>query len=357
MINIQDKPQTSKDLFFGDDDGISRLDLSYDTKFKSIAEQDEANVWFLNVVSCTGDRWGEFPPKALSKFQKTLAYQTVTDSLVPDVFTHLSAIATDPWLDYLYSRISTMEKTHAMSYSSGVDQAFGAKADEFMSIIYTDPNIPDRVADEVDVAERFIKAVEAGWTYTEYNAKLLLEVLFKMFVTEGVKFPFSFFTSWTLNKGHNNCAQGFSQLLIKICTDEMEVHTTTGANAIKKLRTNKYTKDLFSSGWFDTMATEYMAKVYEKELEWIDYLLEDGEVPGFNREICKHFIEYWIDRRLREIKLDTMFNVQKNDIEIWFDKYRNINGKSSALQEVDNVSYQIGQLKNDLHRFDDTDEA
>ena len=115
MINIQNKPQISKDLFFGEDDGISRLDLTYDNSFKKLAEEDEANVWFLNVVSCTGDRWDEYPPEAMSKFQKTLAYQTVTDSLVPDVFTHLSAIAKDPWLDYLYSRISTMEKTHAMS--------------------------------------------------------------------------------------------------------------------------------------------------------------------------------------------------------------------------------------------------
>ena len=221
-----------------------------------------------------------------------------------------------------------------------------------MSIIYTDPNIVARVTDEVEVSTRFIKAVEAGWDDTEENAKLLLELLFKYFMIEGVKFPFSFFTSWTLNKGHNNCSQGFSQLLIKICIDEMQIHTTTGATALKKLRDNRYTKHLFESGWFNNMAMTYAKYVYTKELEWIDYLLEDGEVPGFNKAVCTHFVEYWIDRRLKEIKLEPMFNVVKNDVEVWFDHYRNPNSKSSALQEVDNVSYQMGQLKNDLHRFD-----
>src|SRR5574344_1364849 len=115
MINLDNKPELNNRLFFGDN-SVARLDLSYDPQFKKLAETDEANVWFLNIVSCSQDRWEEMPPNALSKFQKTLAYQTVLDSTVPDIFKYLSSIANDPWLQYLYSRISTMEHTHAMSY-------------------------------------------------------------------------------------------------------------------------------------------------------------------------------------------------------------------------------------------------
>lgn len=351
MIDLSHAPKDTGKLFFGDNT-VARLDMNYDSQFKKIAETDEANVWFLNVVSCKQDRWDEMPSHGLSKFQKTLAYQTVLDSLVPDVYVHLSEISTDPWLKYLYSRISTMEHTHAMSYSSGVDQAFGAKANEFLDIIYTDDKIKSRIDTELEIALKFIEASKAGFQNTDDNKKTLLELLTKVFLLEGVKFPFSFFTSWTLNRAFGNCAQGFSQLLIKISVDEMQVHTTTGANVIRKLRKSEDFKHLFTSGWYDAMALKAASDVAEREKAWATYLLEDGELLGFNQSICDHFIEYWTDRRLVEIGLPKIFNVTKNDIEDWFDDYRNVNNKHAALQEIDNISYQIAQIQNDLHKFD-----
>ena len=278
--------------------------------------------------------------------------QTVLDSLVPDVFKYLSEIATDPWLQYLYSRISTMEHTHALSYSSGVTQAFGAKATEFLDVIYTDPHIKHRIDDELAIATEFIQAVQSGWSNTQANRRILLRLLVAVFALEGIKFPFSFFTSWSLNKGYNNCAQGFSQLLLSIATDEMIVHTTTGSNFISKLSKDPNFIEEFQSGWFNEMASAYFLKVATKELNWARYLLESGDEPGFNEAICEHFIQYWTDRRMKEIGLKPIFNVVKNDIEQWFDEYRDVKNKQSALQEVSNINYQLGRCINDLHLFD-----
>ena len=58
MINLSKIPSPDHKLVFGEQT-LGRLDLPYDTKFKQLAEIDEANVWFLNVVSCTNDRWYE----------------------------------------------------------------------------------------------------------------------------------------------------------------------------------------------------------------------------------------------------------------------------------------------------------
>lgn len=351
MINLNHKPSQEHKLVFGEQD-IGRLDLPYDATFKSLAEVDEANVWFLNVVSCSNDRWYEFPESAMKKFQLTLGYQTVLDSMVPDVFTELSKIATDPWLSYLYSRISTMEKVHSMSYSSGVSQAFGAQATEFLDVIYTDKKIKARIEQEYDLSCQFIEAVAKGFPNTEENRKMLLTLLVAIFALEGIKFPFSFFTSWSLNKGYNKCAQGFSQLLLSISVDELTVHTATGSNFINKLRKSEDFKDEFESGWFETMATEYLDEVERREIAWAEYLLESGDEPGFNQAICTHFIQYWTDRRKREIRLKPSRNIIKNDIEVWFDEYRNVKDKQSSLQEVSNINYQLGQIQNDLHLFD-----
>ena len=353
MINLTHKPSEEHKLVFGEQD-LGRLDLPYDKTFKNLASVDEANVWYLGVVSCSTDRWYEFPASALSKFQLTLGYQTVLDSLVPDVFKALNEVVTDPYLKYLYSRISTMEHTHALSYSSGVTQAFGAKATEFLDIIYTDPHIKHRIDDELQVITEFTKATQT-WSNTPANRKLLLQTLVAVFALEGIKFPFSFFTSWSLNKAYNNCAQGFSQLLLSISVDEMTVHTATGSNFLNKLSKSADFREEFQSGWFAAMTTDYFKRVVTKEIAWANYLLESGSEPGFTAPICEHFIQYWADRRLKEIGLPTIYNVQKNDIEIWFDEYRNVKNKSSALQEISNINYQIGKCVNDLHKFDKDD--
>ena len=245
-----------------------------------------------------------------------------------------------------------MEHVHAMSYSSGVSQAFGDRATEFLDVIYTDPHIKTRIEDELRVVPPFIDSVRNGFTNTETNRKILLTTLVAVFGLEGIKFPFSFFTSWSLNRAYNQAAQGFSQLLLLIAYDEMVCHTTTGATLINKLRNDPNFSDEFTSGWFERMSTDYLTRVAEKEIAWADYLLESGDEPGFNSAICSHFIQYWTDRRLSEIKLPKVYNVKKNDVEIWFDEYRNIRDKQSALQEISNINYQLGQTINDLHKFD-----
>ena len=346
--NLNKKPEGEHKLFFGEHD-LARLDTPFDPKFKALAEVDEANVWFLNVVDCSNDRWYEYPKPALTKFQLTVGYQTVMDATVPDIFSKLGELATDPWLGYLYSRVSTMEKTHNLSYSSGILQAFGAKAQEFLNVVYQDEQIKHRVDDEVAIATEFINSLST-WQNDQHHRRLLLKLLLTVFFLEGVKFPFSFFTTWTLNKAYSNCSQGFSQLLLLIAHDEMSVHTATGSNVISKLLKHPdFTDDVI---WFKTYASKYFTDGVTKEIRWSNYLLETGEEPGFNEAINTHFIRYWADRRLTELKLPTLFNIKKNDIEIWFDEYRNINGKQSALQEVSNISYQIAQCMNDLHRFD-----
>lgn len=132
----------------------------------------------------------------------------------------------------------------------------------------------------------------------------------------------------------------------------MVCHVATGSNFINKLSKDPNFADEFKSGWFTEMATTYFAAVAAKEIVWANYLLETGDEPGFNAAICEHFIQYWTDRRLKEIGLKPMFSVVKNDIEQWFDEYRDVKNKQSALQEVSNINYQLGRCMNDLHLFD-----
>ena len=58
MLQLNKKPKDYNSLFFGDAD-IARLDIGGDAYFKKLSEQDEANFWGLNIVSCSNDKWSE----------------------------------------------------------------------------------------------------------------------------------------------------------------------------------------------------------------------------------------------------------------------------------------------------------
>ena len=352
MINLSRIPTNDSRLFFGDNGGVPNLTIGGSKRYQDLANADEANFWSINTVSCSQDRADELPSIALSKFQLNIGYQTAVDTLVPDVYSYLAEIATDPYLSYLYSRIGTMEKVHSMSYSAGLVQAFGAKAKDFLDIIYTDPRIKDRISAELEVAIRFRTAVQSGWTESVDNAKLLIELLVRLLFLEGVKFPFSFLTTWSINRAYDNKISGFSLTLLEIAKDEMQTHTTTHAAVINDLRNDKLFGPIIKSNWFTSLVDSVSIEVQDKEIEWSQYLLEDGEIQGFNAAICEHFIKYWTDRRRRQIKCEPIHNLEKNDIEKWFDSYRNINGKAQALQEADSAAYQQGTLLNDLYKFD-----
>jgi ribonucleoside-diphosphate reductase beta chain len=273
------------------------------------------------------------------------------DSLVPNTFGFLSDIATDTWLSYLYSRIATEEQIHSLSYSNGLFQVFGPKVTEMLDYIYEDEMVQRRTEKEIEAANRFIDLL-IKQDRSDDEAKLaLVELLLRTYFLEGVKFPFSFFVTWTINKAYGNAIQGFSQALKLIAWDEMTIHTTTGQNVLKILLTDEGQGFLHLREQILDRAREIGEETVRLEMEWNRYLQRDGSIPGYNIEIGDHFIKYWTDYRLKKIGAEPIYEEKKSDIIDWFNNYRNLNKTQVALQEADNTNYQKGTLRNDLDRL------
>jgi ribonucleoside-diphosphate reductase beta chain len=109
---------------------------------------------------------------------------------------------------------------------------------------------------------------------------------------------------------------------------------------------------LHLKNYFEDTAIKMAKETAELEMEWADYLLKEGNISGYNKEIAYHFIRYWTDYRLKEIHLKPIYNEKSSDIIDWFNSYRNLNNKQINLQEADNTNYQKGTLKNDLNKLD-----
>ena len=354
IIDITHKPVTEGKLFFGDYGKYSRIDKVSIPKFRQIADIAEANTWFINEIDFAHDskNWQYIPEVARRMFKLNIIYQTLMDSGVTNVYAILADLTSLPELQYLYKKIDYEEAIHAMSYSSGISQVFGAEAEQILDIVYDDKLIQSRMQSEQTSAEKLLQS--EPYTETDYAKKALLEMLLYIYFLEGVKFPFSFFITWAINNAYNNSIQGFSKLLKLIAHDELTVHVITGREVLNLLRndTKQGFKYLFESGWFDEIATKIAKETAELEFKWSSYLLENGEIPGYNAAIGEHFIKYWVDYRLSDIKCKTLYNEQHSDIIEWFNKYRNLNATRTALQEADNTNYQKGALKNDFDSYD-----
>lgn len=389
IVCIDKKPDlnTGK-IFFGDYDHYIRIDYVSHELAKNLKETAEGNTWFTKELNYVEDarRWQELPDKAQRIFQLNINYQNLMDSGVANGFlTILSPIITSPIWQLLYIKIGYEEAIHSESYSYALNHVFGAKANQILDMVYNIPFIKTRLINEVDnfaevkrrfndslvkiefwneikdklpseVVDKIEREVIAGLKDLENddNKKAILKLIFGNLMLEGVKFPLSFYITWNINKQYNNPIQGISRLLRLIAIDELQIHVpvSTALLRILKKESNQGFKHLFDNGWFEEYAINYAKEIAQKEFEWIDFLLEEGEIPGFTKDIGYHFVRYMIDLRLKNIGLPVIYNEEKSDIIKWFDEYRDPNNMNTALQEADNISYQKGNLENDLETFD-----
>jgi ribonucleoside-diphosphate reductase beta chain len=105
---------------------------------------------------------------------------------------------------------------------------------------------------------------------------------------------------------------------------------------------------LFTSGWYEEFLVKYVKQVVDAEIQWAGYLLKEGDIAGFSLDVAEHFIKYMGDKTLEKAGYKAIYNEQKSDVIDWYNDYRNIHNQNSALQEISNIAYSKGQLKNDL---------
>lgn len=355
LISLEEGiPKETTKLFFGDYDGFIRQENIQYPKIMELVEASESNTWFVNEIDYDADvvGWKDLPPEAQNKFEKNISYQNLMDSGVVRLFAEVSKVANVSELQYLYNRINTEENIHALTYSNGIDTVFGADAKRVLDRAYTDPVIQARIKNEQDGFDEFYDLCIIQGRQDDEAKMSLLKLLGATFMLEGIKFPFSFYVTWAINKAYGYKIQGFSRALKLIGWDELTVHTVTGSTVINRLRKDKSQgfSHLFKE--FDAWLVEYAQTVVENELSWNDYLLEDGEIPGYNQEIGEHFIKYWAGKRCKEVHITDPFKEKKSDIIDWFNKYRDLNSTTTALQEAETTNYQKGKLKDDLSKFD-----
>lgn len=340
IINL--KKPTSNPIFGGQSGGLFlRTDKVEYPIFKQLYEAAFGKFWTVKMIDFSKDAMGfeSLPPTPQRMFKLNNGYQALMDSGVTNLYNDLVKCTSNPELAILYQYIAQNESIHAMSYSEGLIQMFGSKATEVIDIVYTDPIVKSRLDSEVDYANQL----------DSNNLDSIFKVLVATYLLEHIKFPFSFFVTFSINKAYNNAINGFSMLLKKIAEDEMDIHYPTGAAVIKTM----IKENLINADWAIDFIKKETSKVLNQELKWNSYLQQEGSIPGYTEKIGAEFIRYQGNKALRNLGLPDIPVIKPNDTVQWFNNYRNINNQVVAQQEQKSNQYQKGLIKNDLSKFDD----
>ncbi len=345
IIELNQPTQETWKLFFGDHGGLLRVDQVDHPVIMNTFKKGFSDVWSWTVVDFQSDilGWNKIDSVGQRIFLLNNGYQTVMDSGVVGIYNYLAMTATNTELKLGYQYIAQNESIHAGSYSYGLSQMFGNEAEAKINIVYEDEFIKKRMDSEIDFSDELFQSIVLN---QEENREILFKAIVATYVLEHIKFPFSFFATWTLNRVYDNAINGFSNLLKLIAQDELDFHVPMNKNVLRILKREK--KQGFQEAWDEKFVYDYVRGVAEQEKEWSLYLLEEGELPGFNKNINKHFIEYQADKTLTDLGLDPIYGVQKNDTIEWFNEYRKIKNQNTALQETSNTSYNKGVIKNDI---------
>jgi ribonucleoside-diphosphate reductase beta chain len=348
IINTENIPQQTYKLFFGDTEGMLRIDKTDYPVLMNTFKKGFSDAWAWTVVDFQRDilGWNKLDEVAQRIFLLNNSYQTVMDSGVVGIYNYLAMLTTNTELKLGYQYIAQNESVHAASYSYGLSQMFGNEAEEKVNIVYEDEFIKQRMDDEVDFSDELFQACIIEKRDDNEAKSLIFKAIVATYVLEHIKFPFSFFSTWSLNRLYDNGVNGFSNLLKLIAQDELDFHVPMNKNVLKILSKEK--RQGFQEVFDTEFIYEYVRKVTSAEKKWSNYLLKNGELAGYNKNINNTFIEYFADKTLTDIGLEPIFNTKKNDTIDWFNEYRKIKNQNTSLQETSNTSYNKGVIQNDI---------
>ena len=322
---------------FGSGNGgvFLRTDKNDHNTLKQLWESSLALFWTVNMVDFSKDAAGfkRIPDNAKRMFKLTNGYQSLMDGGVVNIYNHLALLANTPSVALSYQQIAFTESIHATSYSDGLIQVFGHEATEIIDIVFTDPVVRTRLNNEIDITDTMI----ANPTMRNISLAILATYLL-----EHIKFPFSFFVSFSINKAYDDAINGFSQLLSRISQEEHEIHVPTNMYIIKLLIAQGH----ITHSDVATMANTILLQ----ELDWNVYLQQDGPIPGYNLQIGEQFIRYWHNKTLRDVGVP-VDKIDPSDTVRWYNHYRDPDNKQVSQQEIKSTQYQKGVIKNDLASF------
>lgn len=164
----------------------------------------------------------------------------------------------------------------------------------------------------------------------------LLRLFIEINILEGIRFYSGFACIWSMHYTQG-VMERTSKVLQLICRDE-NLHLALTQYTLNLLRKN-------DSEGFTKIYNKIKSNIpyiyqnaCEQEFEWIDYLFSKGDFLGMSSIAAKEYIKYLCDKRLKAIKENAIYGVNKNPIS-WVNSYIDYDLLEQKPQESEIINY------------------
>ena len=273
-------------------------------------------------------------------FTSNLKYQILLDSVQSRGIPYLTENLSNPEVEAFCSAWSFFETIHSYSYTFIIKNVYAQPGEVFDNIL-NDNEIIKRASSVTKYYDDMINSF--GESELDRKRKLYL-TLMSINILEGIRFYVSFACSYAF--AQNGKMEGNAKVISLINKDE-NLHLGFTQKILRDMSINK------EEGFFD-IVNELKPKVYEmfklaaeEEMQWADYLFQNGSMLGLNADILKKYMMFLTNSRLKAIGLDPIFERVNNPIN-WINAWTNSESVQAAPQETEIESYNKAAVNNDL---------
>ena len=352
IVDFNNLNSKNDQIFFGEYSGFQRYD---DPAFPSAVKLEESMrnaFWNPNEISMKDDavKFHLMPTPVQDAMCSIWFYQTLMDSAQNRGLEEtISLFVTNPEFEALFKTWSYFEMIHSLSYSHIIRGIFMDSTPVFERNFHNN-DIINRVKSEIEQYSDIAAYAEdlAGASFSEENAKKIIELILTIYALEGIKFYASFLYTYLIHDRYASIP-GATRIIKLIAFDEL-MHTVASTVLIKELRKDPHFSEILESDWFAETAQKHFLKVYQDESNFAEYLRGVlGEFTPISEENTNNFLKYWVDLSLRDIGVAGVFgDFEETPIVKWFNEYGDLALSNSALQESDLAVYNIGTMVDDM---------
>lgn len=354
--------QLLEPMFLGQPVNIVRFDQQKHPIFEKLIEKQLSFFWRPEEIDISKDRidYQSLPNHEKHIFISNLKYQTLLDSIQgrsPNIA--LLPLISIPELETWVETWSFFETIHSRSYTHIIRNIVNHPSLIFDDII-TNTEILKRAK---DISKYYDNLIELTSYYHilgpgihqinhktitvnlhELKKKLYL-CLISVNVLEAIRFYVSFACSFAF--AERKLMEGNAKIIRFIARDEA-LHLSATQHILNLMRSGKDDPEMADiSIECQNESYKLFVMAAEQEKIWAQYLFKDGSMIGLNTEILCQYIEYITNIRMQAINLQTPFNIKSNVIP-WINSWLSSDYVQVAPQEVEAVSYLIGQIDTEI---------
>lgn len=339
LINTLAIDNRKNTLFLGTQLGLERYDTVKYPKLNKFYTNQLSMFWRPEEFLLDTDR-NDFSDKLTDHgrkiFTQNIGFQIVLDTIQSTGIEYLLQFCTNSELARALKWWATFENLHSSSYT------------HIIQGVYPDPEV---VFDNYLKDEEILKRVSGCVTYydellnsmgdTEHDLKKKIYLtLVSVQILESIRFYVSFACTYWF--AEQKLMMNNAKIIALINRDE-NLHMALTKDIIDILKTNP------SEGFVEIVKecepiVEQMWKdAVNEEMDWADYLFEEGDLYGMNAEQMKQYMKFLVNQRMKLCGFGHLrfFEKVKNPFESWISSYQNQKDVQLANQETSGIAYTV----------------